>query len=151
MASIISAILWGLVWGFATSAVVRNKGYGEEDVMWFWLGFLFSFIAIIVAASKPVYQPPLSPARKERERQQDILDEGGWKCVCGRVNGYYVSSCACGRSKSEGNVNNQIRIEPQKIEEKSDIAKIKEYKELLDCGIITQEEFDAKKKQLLGL
>ena len=29
--------------------------------------------------------------------------------------------------------------------------KIKEIKELLDAGIITQEEFDAKKKQLLGL
>lgn len=28
---------------------------------------------------------------------------------------------------------------------------IKEYKELLDSGVITQEEFDAKKKQLLGL
>ncbi len=29
--------------------------------------------------------------------------------------------------------------------------KLKKYKELLDSGIITQEEFDAKKKQLLGL
>lgn len=28
---------------------------------------------------------------------------------------------------------------------------IKQYKELLDCGAITQEEYDAKKKQLLGL
>jgi len=28
---------------------------------------------------------------------------------------------------------------------------LKKYKELLDSGIITQEEFDAKKKQLLGL
>lgn len=28
---------------------------------------------------------------------------------------------------------------------------LKKFKELLDCGIITQEEFDAKKKQLLGL
>ena len=28
---------------------------------------------------------------------------------------------------------------------------IKKYKELLDSGAITQEEFDAKKKQLLGL
>lgn len=28
---------------------------------------------------------------------------------------------------------------------------IKKYKELLDLGIITQEEFDAKKRQLLGL
>ena len=30
-------------------------------------------------------------------------------------------------------------------------AELKQYKELLDAGIITQEEFDAKKKQLLGL
>ena len=28
---------------------------------------------------------------------------------------------------------------------------IRKYKELLDSGIITQEEFDVKKKQLLGL
>ena len=28
---------------------------------------------------------------------------------------------------------------------------IKKFKDLLDAGIITQEEFDAKKKQLLGL
>ena len=28
---------------------------------------------------------------------------------------------------------------------------IKKFKELLDIGAITQEEFDAKKKQLLGL
>ena len=32
-----------------------------------------------------------------------------------------------------------------------EITQIKKYKELLDSGIISQEEFDAKKKQLLGL
>ena len=31
------------------------------------------------------------------------------------------------------------------------IYELKKFKELLDMGIITQEEFDAKKKQLLGL
>ena len=31
------------------------------------------------------------------------------------------------------------------------IDDLKKYKELLDSGVITQEEFDAKKKQLLGL
>ncbi len=60
-------------------------------------------------------------------------------------------SCDCGRSKSEGNVKNQIKEEPKIAEEKSDTEKIKEYKELLDSGIITQKEFDAKNKQLLGL
>ena len=33
----------------------------------------------------------------------------------------------------------------------STIDELKKYKELLDSGVITQEEFDAKKKQLLGL
>ena len=31
------------------------------------------------------------------------------------------------------------------------VSELKEYKKLLDDGIITQEEFDAKKKQILGL
>lgn len=35
--------------------------------------------------------------------------------------------------------------------QKSPAEQIKEYKDLLDSGIITQEEFDTKKKQLLGL
>lgn len=33
----------------------------------------------------------------------------------------------------------------------SNIEEIKKYKELLDMGIITQAEFDVKKKELLGL
>lgn len=33
----------------------------------------------------------------------------------------------------------------------SNADELKKFKELLDCGIISQEEFDAKKKQLLGL
>lgn len=56
---------------------------------------------------------------------------------------------------------NKLLIERQKektqntgttIVQNSDEAdKLKKYKELLDSGVITQEEFDAKKKQLLGL
>ncbi len=33
----------------------------------------------------------------------------------------------------------------------SPAEELKKFKELLDAGILTQEEFDAKKKQLLGL
>ena len=39
----------------------------------------------------------------------------------------------------------------QITKENSGADEIKKYKELLDNGIITQEEFDAKKKQILGL
>lgn len=36
-------------------------------------------------------------------------------------------------------------------EAQSSADELRKYKELLDCGVITQEEFDAKKKQLLGI
>ena len=45
-----------------------------------------------------------------------------------------------------GNGTQQPKIYTQ---EKYDIELLKSYKELLDCGIITQEEFDAKKNELL--
>ena len=37
------------------------------------------------------------------------------------------------------------------VQEVSSADELKKFKDLLDNGIITQEEFDAKKKQLLGL
>ena len=40
---------------------------------------------------------------------------------------------------------------PQNLQSISVVDELKNFKELLDSGIITQEEFDAKKKQLLGL
>lgn len=46
--------------------------------------------------------------------------------------------------------NTQIPTVKQEIPQ-SNADELKKYKELLDSGVITQEEFDAKKKQLLGL
>ena len=45
------------------------------------------------------------------------------------------------------NAQTMIKQEPQQ----SNADELAKYKDLLDKGIITQEEFDAKKKQLLGL
>ena len=46
----------------------------------------------------------------------------------------------------------QAKAAPVKQEATTSNAdELKKYKDLLDAGIITQEEFDAKKKQLLGL
>ena len=45
------------------------------------------------------------------------------------------------RTAANGNSNSAV----------SSADELKKYKELLDSGVITQEEFDAKKKQLLGL
>ena len=39
----------------------------------------------------------------------------------------------------------------QVVQQASAADELKKFKELLDSGVLTQEEFDAKKKQLLGL
>ena len=85
---------------------------------------------------------------------QQLLASGGWQCACGKVNASYVSSCACGRSKG-GDLPAEpapvVREEPTEDNEVRNAQAIREYKKLLDEGIITAEEFEAKKKQLLGL
>ena len=51
-----------------------------------------------------------------------------------------------------GRVNAIKKGATQKQESQISLAdEIKKFKDLLDMGAITQEEFDAKKKQLLGL
>lgn len=177
-------IAQAIIFGFATKIVIENKGYADN---WFWWGFFFGFIALIVACAKPQNidyssfstQPPtytshqtsygsnLSNAANKVHNEQ-LLANGGWKCSCGRVQASYVSSCSCGKSKHEVQAaelkkqEEEKRQEEQKKQEEakkqaetmdeiSKVAAIKEYKELMDAGIISQEEFEAKKKQLLGL
>jgi len=49
-------------------------------------------------------------------------------------------------------MNKQSKNQPSTvINQVSNAEELKKYKELLDSGVINQEEFDAKKKQLLGL
>ena len=43
------------------------------------------------------------------------------------------------------------RASANNVQTQSSADELKKFKELLDMGVITQEEFDAKKKQLLGL
>ena len=68
---IIQIIIWIVVWvvigsifGFATNAIIRNKGYQEN---WFWWGFFFGLIAMLVALSKP----------EKVEPQRTQIDSGG--------------------------------------------------------------------------
>lgn len=50
---LIGVIIWGVIWGVVAKAVVKNKGYEDKATKYFWLGFFFSFIPVIVAATKP--------------------------------------------------------------------------------------------------
>ena len=44
-----------------------------------------------------------------------------------------------------------MKVEKPVATQQSDYAELEQLKKLFDAGIITQEEFDAKKKQILGL
>lgn len=158
----------------------------QRTIAWLSLisGFIISIASIMDWHRKSIEDEILIPKEESKaDREKRILDEGGWKCVCGDVNHNYVSSCACGRSRREGDVKNQIKEEPKKGEEQktkekeaflsgkhlrepvtthstdeersstntSYVDEIRKLKALLDEGIITQEEFNAKKKQLMGL
>lgn len=162
----IGILIYGLIFGFATRIVIENKGYDDN---WFWWGFFFGFIALIVACAKPqnisyssdftatryasppsAYGTGLAQATHESDTQK-MIAAGGWTCTCGRTNAAYVSTCSCGRNKRDV-LAAQNKKASQGIDttESSKIEAIKEYKRLMDEGIISQQEFDAKKKQLLG-
>lgn len=61
--------------------------------------------------------------------------------------------CPGAQEIHDGEVQNQAVVTRQAVQPtgSSAIEEIKQYKELLDAGIITEEEFAAKKRQLLGL
>ena len=50
MGQIIIVLVYGIIMGFATQAIIENKGYNDN---WFWWGFFFGIIALIVAAARP--------------------------------------------------------------------------------------------------
>ena len=93
----------------------------------------------------PVYAEPMVP--------QD------WVCTCGRAHESYESSCVCGKTKHEVVTAHIVLPEPVVIQEPLQVPadederlqRLRKYKTLLDDGVITQEDYDAKKKQLLGL
>lgn len=156
MGYVIAAIIWGLIWGFVTKTVNENKGYDGG----FWWGFWLGFIGLIVVACKPdnrSYSAPSVPATSEQINIERGMLNSGWKCdKCGRYNPEYTTRCACGMAKAVNETNRRIAGKkaeapsPQQ-QELDNLRLVKEYKELLDAGAITEAEFEAKKKELLSL
>ena len=147
----------------------------------FWWGFFLGIIGIIIVAVRPNdskmyssnYNPPSNNGENkmtdEAFRKQfpgffrpTGIPENGWRCErCGRSHFDWEPVCPCGNSRpyiSEAEENNGIKkeqttgnVEDSTAQVFSVADEIRKYKELANSGIITQEEFEAKKKQLLGL
>ena len=144
--AIVLFLIQGVIFGFAADQIVQNKGYDES---WFWWGFFFGFIALVVALSKPDIN--IMPVPDKESGNKRILSDGGWRCnKCGAVNAAYCGTCGCGAAR-DANVQNAVNKSQKTEIDDSSIAAIKKYKELLDSDIITKEEFETKKKELLNL
>lgn len=86
---------------------------------------------------------------------------GGVECKGGALAAGYDENTVFFQKKNSELANNIKEFLEKKIAEKNNPAptiqqtssadELKKFKDLLDSGVITQEEFDAKKKQLLGL
>lgn len=127
---------------------------------------------VVSAATLPPKDIPSPVMAKEKVDVMTDIPDGGWRCSnCGKVHYSYETSCSCGKSifdsasivkkkeaviptideTLEENSMNTVGQKDNTNTELSPFDVIRKYKELLDEGIITQEEFDTKKKQLLGL
>ena len=63
-------IVQGIIFGIATNAIISNKGYDEN---WFWWGFFFGLIAMLVALSKPEYKAVYTePENRDRQYKTTI-------------------------------------------------------------------------------
>ena len=100
---IVSALIWSIIWGVIVKKVIENKGYYEN---WFWWGFFFGWIALIVALTKPNvdrsynYRPNSLLTRLENsDMKPGEVRDGNWKCACGLVNPIYTGTCACGKNR----------------------------------------------------
>lgn len=152
--ALIVYVVQGIIFGVAVNTVIENKGYHEN---WFWEGFFFGIIALIVAVSKPPkpYDPMRESPLLKKSYERQGVSSNNWKCVfCNSINANNVTTCSCGKSKEDSQ--QKIKEAREKKDIKNVVQKeayiikiIAQYKKLLDAGAITQEEFDRKKQSLL--
>lgn len=147
-----------IIMGVISKNINESKGY-DGGFAW---GFLLGIIGIIVVAvrnpniiSYNQYDDlhyslndnsKLSMLAKQTDDER-TLKNGGWKCSkCRRVNASYITTCECGMNIRDNNAGNQIKISPDIM-----TNELKKYKEMLDSGLISEEDYDKKKKSLLGI
>ena len=117
------------IFGFVTKTISKNKGYAGG----FWWGFFLGILGLIVVICKPDCRKPEEP--------QCVFSDDPSIVTGGSM--YDKPYHSLDLSENSQKKKESARNEKEKIE------MIKSYKELLDIGAITQEEFDKKKSELL--
>lgn len=165
---LVVSLIVSLIFGFATASVRESKGYGRN---WFWLGFFFGLVPLIVACAIPArqyYEPyapgglnrsmasnaPAEPGRSlfaDDDYVEKTVADGGWQCSCGRANPAYVSTCSCGMGKRQNDpAGSDYAVVAAKREAKQQAlaSEFRKYKMMLDSQVISQEEYEARIKEL---
>lgn len=146
-----------IVFGAISKRINESKGYYGGFAWGFWLGI----IGIVIVACRQSnyssyssenyeYRAALSSLAAE-ETNSKLLRDGGWKCFnCKRVNAKYIGTCSCGLSAvdSKKKYNEEAT---RKQEEDHPEIQLAKYKKMFDEGIITEDEYQAKRKQILKL
>ena len=131
-----SILLWfmlGVIFGLAGSSIVEGKGYPQKDNHGFAWGFWLWFLGIIVCVSKPAYTilnlHRIVNFNNNTINTNNIDNESNNNIENNAVNDGLL------------NYNNAFY----------DADLVLKYKELLDSGAISQEEFEIKKREILRL
>ena len=61
----------GIIWGWAVKKIVENKGYNEN---WFWWGFFFGILALLMALTKPDMPKTTGGGSTNFEKASDVAD-----------------------------------------------------------------------------
>lgn len=109
-------IIKSCVWGYLCCHIMDGKGY-TDTTSWFWLGFFFGIIPVVIALTKPdvnvhteitlVNHSSGGVFNPDRE-----AGDNEWKCsFCRRVNANYVGTCGCGKTKQESEKARQDKVQ----------------------------------------
>ena len=131
------SIIISAIWGFLANRIINKKGYYEN---WFWWGFFFGWIVVIVALLKPdlprdvgatcaTYDEKMYEKANER-----TLNAGGWKCNgCGKILPHYTGTCGCGNTKAN---NEKLEEEKRTLKEKSEEVEKTAVNVVAESGIV---------------
>lgn len=128
----------GCIVDFLIIGFITNWNFSTGEAFWIIVGLIIPGIL-----TQCIYFIPYLIANSKAHTQETAIFVlnlfAGWTIIAWII--ALVWACTSAKEKVV------IQQKPQL----SSADELKKYKDLLDSGIITQEEFDAKKNQLLGL
>ena len=145
--------IYSFVCGLISMYINKEKGYGTATG--FAWGFSLGLIGIaVVGIRSKNLDPIMNREEVERDNEKFLKENDGWECpCCTRLHGPLDKSCICGFVLNEEGFAAEEETVKESYTRTADYEAeiISKYKKMYEDGIITEEEFKEKKKQILGI